>query len=225
MVEPKITIGIPAYSQADSLLDAMDSALDQTVPCEIIVVIDGSPDRSLEFARSYEKRGIKVINQINKGLASARNTAIMNMTGDYFIPLDSDDELLPNCAEKVIAKAKETDADVIGLSFQEFGISNARVILKDIPTIEDFKIGNHLGYCSAIKRSVLLEVGGYSPKMTWGYEDYALWFDLLKRKKKFVTIQEPLWLYRTKNESMITEAIKHHEVLMEQIKKDNAELF
>lgn len=92
------------------------------------------------------------------------------------------------------------------------------------PTIEDFKTGNRIGYCSAIKREALLEVGGYNPKMIWGAEDYDLWFDLLKRGKKIVTIPEILWLYRVKENSMWTETQKHQMEFTEQIKKNHPQI-
>ena len=81
-------------------------------------------------------------------------------------------------------------------------------------------MGNRIGYCSAIKKSALLEVGGYSPRMIWGYEDYHLWFDFLTRNKKIITIPEVLWLYRTKKESMIKMANEHQAELLAQINKD-----
>jgi GT2 family glycosyltransferase len=92
------------------------------------------------------------------------------------------------------------------------------------PTLEDFKTGNRIGYCSAIKRSKLLEIGGYSPRMTTGYEDLHLGFNLLNRGAKIITIPEILWLYRTKEKSMIHDAIKHHAELMAQIHKDFPEV-
>lgn len=61
--------------------------------------------------------------------------------------------------------------------------------------------------------------------MVWGYEDYHIWFDLLKRGKKLVTIPEPLVNYRTKNQSMIHEADAHKDELMAQIKKDHKEIW
>lgn len=79
----KVTIGIPLYNQQDYVADAIESALSQTIPCEIIVVNDGSTDKSLEVAQRYENDGVKIINQVNKGLPSARNTVIMNMTGEF----------------------------------------------------------------------------------------------------------------------------------------------
>ncbi len=220
----KISCIIPSFNQAQYLNGALGSSLAQTVKAhEIICVDDGSTDNSLEVARSYD--GVKVISQTNKGLPSARNTGIMNATGDYCLFLDSDDMLLENAIEVITKVAKKTKADIISPSFQCFGLSQDKIILMENPTIEDFKIANRVGYCSAIKRSVLLEVGGYSPKMTWGYEDLALTFDLLSRGKKLVTIQEILWLYRTKENSMLQEAIAHHQDLMAQIVKDFPQVF
>lgn len=220
----RFTIGIPAYNQAQYLADAIESAIDQTYQnIEIIVVDDGSPDTTKEVASQYP---VKLIRQVNKGLASARNTAIMNATGDYFLPLDADDLLEPRCVEKMVHVARETGADIIAPSLTEFGeCQGATVILKPSPTIADFRDGNHIPYASAIKMSVLREVGGYSPRMTWGYEDYHLWFDLLKRGKKLVTIPESLLRYRVKAHSMIHDANAHRDELMAQIKKDHKELF
>lgn len=213
----KITIGIASYNQQEYLPDAIESALAQSVECEVIVCNDGSDDGSLEIAQKYP---VKVINQVNKGLSSARNTVIMNATGDYILFLDADDVLLDNCVERILETINATNADVISPSFKTFGTSNETIILMANPTIEDFKTGNRIGYCSAVRTSVLKEVGGYSPRMTHGYEDYHLWFNLLTLDKKFVTIPEVLWLYRTKEKSMWHDAIKHHVDLMTQIQKD-----
>ena len=220
----KISIIIPSYNQFQYLNSAISSVLDQTAKAhEIIVVDDGSTDDSLEVARSYE--GVKVISQVNKGLPSARNTGIMNATGDFVLPLDADDMLLENAIKKITEVAEKTNADIISPSFKCFGLAQDEIILMENPMIEDFKVANRVGYCSAIKREALLEVGGYSPKMLWGYEDLALWFDLLSRGKKLVTIQEVLWLYRTKEKSMVHDAIAHHRELMAQIAKDFPQIF
>ena len=114
----------------------------------------------------------------------------------------------------------ETGADVVGISFKTFGVENVEVILIDKPSLDSMKEGNKLAYCSAIKKQALLDVGGYSPRMIWGYEDFHLWFNLLVRGYSFETIQQPLFLYRTKRESMLTVAQQHHQELMEQINKD-----
>jgi glycosyltransferase involved in cell wall biosynthesis len=220
----KISILVPLYNQAEYVSQCLDSLLDQTREAhEIIVVNDGSTDGGEKIVGNYPN--IKLINQVNKGLSAARNTAIMHATGDYVLPVDADDMLLPEALEKINQVAEMTNADVISPSFQEFGLRATKIVLMPSPSLEDFKVANRVGYCSAIKRSALLEVGGYSPRMTWGYEDYHLWFDLLTRGKTFVTIPDILWLYRTKAYSMITESIKHNEELMGQIAKDFPKVF
>ena len=214
----KITVGIASYNQQDFLPDSIESALNQTVSCEVICCNDGSTDNSLEIAKKYP---IKIVDQVNKGLASARNSILMNATGDYIIFLDSDDILLPNCVEKILEIAKtNSNIDIISPSFKCFGKGDDTIILMSNPTIEDFKVANRIGYCSAIKREKLLEVGGYSPRMTFGYEDLHLWYNLLSRGSTITTIPEVLWLYRTKEHSMWHDALEHHEEMMAQIHKD-----
>lgn len=222
MAKPIFTIGIPSYNQQEYLADAIDSALAQP-NSEVIVCDDGSTDDSFNIAARYniDYPRVKIIRQVNKGLASARNTIIMNMKGDFLLPLDADDILLDNCVEKLItAIAENPKADVISPSFKTFGTSSETIILMPNPTIEDFWAGNRVGYCSAIKKKALLEIGGYSPRMDKGWEDYHLWFNMLKRGKKIVTVPEVLWLYRTKEESMWTESVKHGDELWKQINKD-----
>ncbi len=217
----KLTIGIPSYNQQEYLAEAIESALENH-PHEILVVDDGSTDNSLKIARKYP---VKVISQVNKGLASARNTIIMNMTGEYLLPLDADDMLLPNAVEKITEKIEETNADIVAPSFKTFGTTNQEIILGEVPNVFDFLTANRIGYFSAIRKSKLLEIGGYSPRMTFGYEDYHLWINLLNRGARLVTMKDVLVLYRTKEQSMITVAQAHHEELMNQIKKDFPELY
>lgn len=226
MEKPKVTILIPSYGQKEYLAEAIDSALAQTVRSEVIVVDDGSVDGSLTIAREYKNFGVKVIEQVNKGLASARNTGIMNATGDYILMLDADDILKESCVERILEVIEKTNADVVTPSIHCFGLGNVTTILMDNPTFDDFKEGNRLAYCSAIKKSVLLETGGYSPKydQLGGWEDLALWYDLMRRKKKIVTIPEPLVYYRTKAESMWTKAEQNKKALWAQLIKDFPEV-
>jgi glycosyltransferase involved in cell wall biosynthesis len=213
-----ISIVIASYNQEEYLKDAIESALNQTVKAdEIIIVNDGSTDNSLELARKYP---VKIIEQVNKGLASARNTGIMNTNSDYILFLDADDILQENCIEVMQQTIQETGADIVAPSFKCFGLHQDTVILMPNPTIEDFKAANRIGYFSAIRRTKLLEIGGYSPRMTWGWEDLHIWFNLLLRGARLVTIPQTLVLYRTKHESMWLDSRKHSNELWSQIKKD-----
>lgn len=213
-----ITVGIPVYNQAEYLADSIESALSQTYPCEVIVCDDGSTDGSLEIAGRYP---VKVISQSNRGLPAARNSLIMSMHGEYFLPLDSDDILLPGCVEKMEEEIAENRADVVAPSFKQFGVHNSEVILKGIPSLSDFRTANRLPYFCAIKKEVLLEIGGYSPRMLWGWEDYDLWIDIFKRGHSLSVLEEVLVLYRTKERSMIHEANEHAEDLRAQMAKNH----
>lgn len=223
----KISICITCYNYAEYLETAIESAYNQTVPAhEILICDDGSTDNSLEIAERYmfkEFPGIespvRVIKQVNKGLPSARNTLIMNATGDYILFLDADDTLKENAIERITREIIETNADVIAPSFQEFGKSNREVILSGF-TMEDLIVANRIGYFSAIRRSALLAIGGYSPRMKWGFEDYHLWFNLFSRNYNIAIIPDILVMYQVKDRSMIHESNEHADELHGQIRKD-----
>jgi glycosyltransferase involved in cell wall biosynthesis len=228
----KISIVVPTFNQAEYIEDCLESAYNQTLQAhEIIVVNDGSTDDTKEIAERFMFKEfplidspVRVINQVNKGLASARNTGIMNATGDYILFLDSDDILEENAIERFTQEAKLTNADIIAPSFKEFGKSDREVILGGF-TLEDLKVANRLGYFSMVKRSALLECGGYNPKMVFGFEDWDIWFDLFKRGKSIVVLQEVLVNYRVRERSMIHESNKHYDELTAQIRKNHPELF
>lgn len=223
----KISIVIPSYNQAEYLPDAVESAYNQSLPAhEIIVVDDGSTDGSFEIAERYQfkkypmiESPVRVVRQVNKGLPSARNTGIMNATGDYILFLDADDILMENALERIHEEIMTMNADIVAPSFKCFGKNSDTNILQSFD-MEGLKQANRIPYFCAIRRSALLAVGGYSPRMKYGYEDYHLTFDLFSRKYTISIIQEPLVLYRTKEKSMIHDAQAHHEELMGQIKKD-----
>lgn len=91
---PLVSIIIPCYNAGAWLPDAVESALAQTWPRkEIIVVNDGSGDDSLAVARRYEARGVRVIDQPNRGASAARNAGLGTARGEYVQFLDADDIL------------------------------------------------------------------------------------------------------------------------------------
>lgn len=227
-----ISVIIPCHNQGEYLEDCIDSVYNQSLPAhEIIIVNDGSSDDTREIAERYmfkEFPGIespvRVINQVNKGLSSARNTGIMNATGAYILPLDADDILKENALEVMTKIINETNSDIVAPSFKEFGKSDREVILSDF-TMDDLKVSNRLPYFSAVKRSRLLEVGGYSPKMKWGWEDYHMWFNLFSQNCTITFIKDILVMYRVKERSMIHEANEHSDELRAQIAKDFSHIF
>jgi len=227
-----ISIVIPSFNQSEYLEDCLESCYNQTLPaCEILVIDDGSSDDSLEIARRYEfkefpgvESPVRVISQVNKGLPSARNTGIMNAKGDYIQFLDADDMLMENAIARITQEINQTNGDIIAPSFKEFGKSERDVILTGF-TMDDLKLANRIGYFSCVRKSALLEVGGFSPRMKFGFEDWHIWFDLFRRGKTIAVIQEILVKYRVKEKSMLYEANQHSEELYAQIKKDFPNLF
>jgi glycosyltransferase involved in cell wall biosynthesis len=86
-----ISVIIPAFNREAYLAEAIESALRQTLPPgEIIVVDDGSTDRTGEIARSFGEK-VRCITQDNQGVGAARNTGIKAAAGDKIALLDSDD--------------------------------------------------------------------------------------------------------------------------------------
>lgn len=87
----RISVIIPVYNGEKYLSEAIDSAIGQTIrPDEIIVVDDGSTDRTAEICREYGDK-IRYARQENKGAASARNTGVQMAEGEYLSFLDADD--------------------------------------------------------------------------------------------------------------------------------------
>jgi len=103
MASTLVSIIIPAYNAEPWLRDALRSALAQTwEPKEIIVVDDGSTDRTLEIARQFESEHLRVIANKHVGAAATRNKALELAKGDYIQYLDADDVLAPDKIAKQI---------------------------------------------------------------------------------------------------------------------------
>jgi len=103
-MKPLVSILIPGYNAEKWIGDTLRSAIAQTwVSKEIIVVDDGSKDRTLEVARQFESDGVRVVTQTNQGAAAARNTAFRLSHGDYIQWLDADDLLSPDKVAKQMA--------------------------------------------------------------------------------------------------------------------------
>jgi len=91
-----VSILIPAYNAERWIAQTIASALNQSWRArEIIVVDDGSSDRTLEVARAFDAPNLKVIAQEHSGASAARNRALAEAQGEYVQWLDADDLLAP----------------------------------------------------------------------------------------------------------------------------------
>ena len=83
-MKPLVSILIPAYNAEEWIADTLQSAIAQTWQRkEIIVVDDGSTDRTAEVARRFASKGVKVVSTTNQGLSAAVNHAYRLCQGDY----------------------------------------------------------------------------------------------------------------------------------------------
>ncbi|HEY1793806.1 MAG TPA: glycosyltransferase [Opitutaceae bacterium] len=104
MSKPRVSILIPAHNAADWIADTVTSAIGQTWPNkEIIVVDDGSTDRTREVLSQFDPRLVSVIFQRNQGAAAARNHAFSISNGDFIQWLDADDLMSPDKIERQMA--------------------------------------------------------------------------------------------------------------------------
>lgn len=100
----KVSIIIPAYNSQNTIRKAMDSTLNQDFSkkdYEVIVVNDGSTDKTLEILKIYGKK-IKIINQENQGAVKAANRGFKEAKGEYVIKLDADDYFEPNILKEMV---------------------------------------------------------------------------------------------------------------------------
>lgn len=111
MNKPLVSILIPAYNAEDWIGYTLESAVGQTWPRkEIIVVNDGSRDRTEKEARRFASREVKVVSTENQGLSAAVNHAYRLCQGDYIQELDSDDLLAPDKIERQMNALREGDS-------------------------------------------------------------------------------------------------------------------
>lgn len=105
-----ISVIIPAYNREDSIVRAVNSLLAQTIslPYEVIVVDDGSKDRTVERVEAIQHDAVRLVKQTNKGAAAAREAGVKAAKGTFVAFLDSDDVATPIYLEVMYNKLQAT---------------------------------------------------------------------------------------------------------------------
>ena len=117
---PLISIIVPVYKAEKYLHKCVDSLLEQTfTDFEILLVDDGSPDKSGEICDEYAEKDsrIRVFHKENGGVSSARNLALDNAKGEFVMFLDSDDWLDNVCLDVCINTINDNVLDVLQFGF------------------------------------------------------------------------------------------------------------
>ena len=126
MSEKLITVVVPVYKvepYIDKCLSSLIVPEEQLPLLEVIVVNDGTPDRSAEMARKYEKRYpdvFRVIDKENGGHGSAWNRGVKEATGKYLRFLDSDDWFTTSEFSRLIERLKTLDVDVVISNYNRY---------------------------------------------------------------------------------------------------------
>lgn len=116
MNKPIISIIVPIYNVEQYLHRCVDSILAQTfTDWELLLIDDGSPDRSGEICDEYAKKDtrIRVFHKENGGVSSARQRGLDESVGEYTIHADPDDWVEPTMLEELYQKAKDDNADMV----------------------------------------------------------------------------------------------------------------
>lgn len=133
-----ISIIIPAYNAENYLDECLASCFRQDIGTddyEVIIINDGSTDRTQDIARKWaqDHGNIKIISQHNKGLSEARNAGIAEAEGDYVMFLDSDDKLVEDSLMRILTKCRKNDLDMLRICAADMidGHNRRRFIFKD----------------------------------------------------------------------------------------------
>jgi glycosyltransferase involved in cell wall biosynthesis len=112
----KVSVIIPVYKVEKYVAATVESVLAQTYKnFELLIIDDGSPDKSIEICQQFTDNRIKIIRQENRGVAAARNTGIRHAQGEYLAFLDADDLWTP---EKLAKHIEHLDnSPTVGVSF------------------------------------------------------------------------------------------------------------
>jgi len=180
-----VSVIIPCYNGEAFLKDAIESALAQSYPkVEIIVVDDGSTDRSSEIA---QKLPVRYIRQQNRGLTESRNLGIRESRGSYLVFLDADDRLRPEAIDtglRALAQRPEcamaigdhvfvsADGSYLGRSHKDCLLAfHYEALLKS----------NFIEMISSVlfRRGVLDDLGGFDTKLRVA-EDYELYLRIAR---------------------------------------------
>jgi glycosyltransferase involved in cell wall biosynthesis len=202
----KVSIVITCYNYGDYVGKAIESALNQTMPAEVIVIDDASGPETHAVLEGYRLKGEADIsyNLANLGVANSRNRGIARATGDYVVCLDADDWLEPGYVE-TLYQALEADR-ALGVAYtglrQHFDSGDSSV--GAWPPSFDFEVMARPGVpppntipCAAMFRRRMWErAGGYRQQYAPG-EDVEFWLRGLSIgfDAKRIT-DEPLFNYR-----------------------------
>ena len=211
MTNPKITVVIPSFNHGKFLREAVQSVENSGfTDYEIIIVDDGSTDdHSTAVAAALKEEGYHVILQKNQGVAASRNNAIRLARGEYIIPLDADNRLLPPYFFKgVEILDRFPDVGVVYGDAKVIGEKSGTWINHPM-VLDEMLFENYIDTCTIIRKKMWEEVGGYdegAPVPT--RQDWIFWLDCIAKNWKFHYLNAFCFEYRFLETSEVRKYFK-----------------
>lgn len=203
MKSDDITVVIPLYNKEREVAAAVASVLAQTEPPrEIIVVDDGSTDRSAAIVGAFTSPLLRLVRQTNAGVSAARNRAIAEASGEWVALLDADDEWDPRFLESVsLFSAECPGCRAYGTGFRVRS-GSGELTLGDFPShrgrVDYFAEAMHrcvlLPSATVLHRETVLSAGGFPEGMKLG-EDQYLWTKIVRAGGGVGFLPKPLAVY------------------------------
>jgi glycosyltransferase involved in cell wall biosynthesis len=230
-MENKVSIVIPCYNGEDFIRESIQSAIDQTwVNKEIIVIDDGSTDKSLEIIKEYKE--VQYFSKPNGGTSSALNLGIRRATGEWIHWLSADDVLYDNAIEKMMEVIDKTSNAYDYIYYTSYEIIDEDGSFKRVHNEPDYsKLGHEIrvaeqfhnfygnGSSSMIARQKFKEIGGFKEDFGYG-EDYEFWLRWgLKYKFDFKLVPIVSLMYREHSKSLTgTKNLTDNRIKVEKLR-------
>ncbi len=206
-----ISIIVPVYNVEEFIDECIKSLISQTYEnIEIILVNDGSTDKSGYICREYESKDnrIKVINQKNGGVSSARNIGLMQATGKYITFVDSDDYVKADYIEVLYSYIKK-DTDIVCCNVP--GKQKDYCLNKKHEQAEIFSLSGYT-WGKLIRKECIKDV--FSNEVCYA-EDYIFYIKLLKNINKMQVIAYEGYYYRVRPGSLSVKDKKEGHTIKE----------
>lgn len=212
MSNPVISVIIPAYNAQEYLRDCLESVLAQSFQdYEVIVVNDGSTDRTLAIAERYAEKDsrIRVLTTSNQGVSCARNHGIDMAKGEWITFLDSDDGLCQAALEKLLSVASHHGCSIVkgewtrNACCKNSAHSGSASVLSADRAIEMllYQTKSHSSSWATLYRRELFECVRFTPGL-W-YEDLELFYRVFLQADSIAFIPDVVYFYRDNPSSFL----------------------
>jgi CDP-glycerol glycerophosphotransferase len=144
---PRVSVVVPIYNVEPYLERCLDSLAGQTyADLEIVMVNDGSTDRSAEIAEAFSARDprFRLVEQPNRGLSAARNTGIDQASGEFLAFADSDDIVAPAAYELLVGALDESGSDLATGNVHRLSSTGSRQVGFLANAFAETRLGTHI---------------------------------------------------------------------------------